>query len=140
MLEDDDSSAFDVPFTFTFYGAAQPRGFVNSDGNITFGEGDSASTDRSVTRFLSGAPRVSPFFADLDPTTGNGRVFLATGPDAVTVTWCNVRGFDLTDTVTVQTTMLPTGVVEVRFAARGPERRGRRPVARPYGCSSPQPT
>jgi hypothetical protein len=117
VLEDDDSSAFDVPFTFAFYGAAQPRGFVNSDGNITFGEGDSASTDRSVTRFLSGAPRVSPFFADLDPTTGNGRVFLATGPDAVTVTWCNVRGFDLTDTVTVQTTMLPTGVVEVRFAA-----------------------
>jgi hypothetical protein len=117
VLEDDDSSAFDVPFTFAFYGAAQPRGFVNSDGNITFGEGDSASTDRSVTRFLSGAPRVSPFFADLDPTTGNGRVFLATGPDAVTVTWCNVRGFDLTDTVTVQTTMLATGVVEVRFAA-----------------------
>ena len=119
VLEDDDSSAFDVPFTFAFYGAAQPRGFVNSDGNITFGEGDSASTDRSVTRFLSGAPRISPFFADLDPTTGNGRVFLATGPDAVTVTWCNVRGFDLTDTVTVQTTMLPTGVVEVRFLAVG---------------------
>ena len=119
VLEDDDSSAFDVPFTFAFYGAAQPRGFVNSDGNITFGEGDSASTDRSVTRFLSGAPRVSPFFADLDPTTGSGRVFLATSPDAVTVTWCNVRGFDLTDTVTVQTTMLPTGVVEVRFLAVG---------------------
>jgi hypothetical protein len=117
VLQDDDSSAFDVPFAFAFYGTAQPRGFVNSDGNITFGEGDSASTDRSVTRFLTGVPRLSPFFADLDPTTGNGRVFLATGPDAVTVTWCNVRGFDLTDTVTVQTTMLPSGVVEVRFAA-----------------------
>jgi hypothetical protein len=117
VLEDDASSAFDVPFTFAFYGAAQPRGFVNSDGNITFGDGDFASTDRSVSRFLSGAPRIAPFFADLDPTTGSGRVFLATGPDAVTVTWCNVRGFDLTDSVTVQTTMLPTGVVEVRFGA-----------------------
>ena len=117
VLEDDDTSGFDLPFTFNFYGAAQPRGFVNSDGNITFGEGDSASSDRSVSRFLSGPPRLSPFFADLDPTTGSGRLFLATGPDAVTVTWCNVRGFDLTDTVTVQTTMLPTGVVEIRFAA-----------------------
>ena len=117
VLEDDASSAFDVPFTFAFYGTAQPRGFVNSDGNITFGEGDSASTDRSVSRFLSGAPRIAPFFADLDPSTGSGRVFLATGPDAVTVTWCNVRGFDLTDSLTVQTTMLPTGVVEVRFGA-----------------------
>ena len=117
VLEDDASSGFDVPFTFAFYGTAQPRGFVNSDGNITFGDGDSASSDRSVSRFLSGAPRIAPFFADLDPTTGTGRVFLATGPDAVTVTWCNVRGFDLNDSVTVQTTMLPTGVVEVRFGA-----------------------
>ncbi len=117
VLEDDDSSGFDVPFPFSFYGTAQPRGFVNSDGNITFVEADSASTDRSVSRFLAGPPRISPFFADLDPTTGNGRVFLATGPDGVTVTWCNVRGFDVTDTVSVQTTLLPTGVVEVRFAA-----------------------
>jgi len=54
VLEDDASSGFDVPFTFAFYGTAQPRGFVNSDGNITFGDGDSASSDRSVSRFLSG--------------------------------------------------------------------------------------
>ena len=114
-LEDDASSAFDMPFAFSYFGTAQSRGFVNSDGNITFGEGDSASTDRSVSRFLSGAPRVSPFFADLDPTTGSGRVFLAAGADGVTVTWCNVRGFDLTDSVTVQTTLLPTGVIDVRF-------------------------
>ncbi len=119
VLEDDDAEGFDVPFTFSFYGTVQSRGFVNSDGNITFGDEDTASTDRSVSRFLSGAPRVSPFFSDLDPAAGNGRVFLATGPDAVTVTWCNVRGFDLTDTVTVQTTMLPSGVVEVRFASVG---------------------
>ena len=116
LLEDDDSSEFDVPFAFPFYGTPQSKGFVNSDGNITFGVADSASTDRSVSRFLSGPPRVSPFLADLDPTTGSGRVFLATGADGVTVTWCNVRGFDLTETVTVQTTMLPSGVVEVRFA------------------------
>jgi hypothetical protein len=116
VLEDDDSSGFDIPFAFNFYGTAQTRGFVNSDGNITFGEGDLASSDRSVSRFLSGAPRVSPFFADLDPTTGSGRVFLATGADGVTVTWCNVRGFDVTDTVSVQTTLLPSGVVDVKFA------------------------
>ena len=115
VLEDDDSEGFDIPFGFSYYGTPQSRGFLNSDGNITFGEADFESTDRSVSRFLSGPPRVSPFFADLDPTTGNGRVFLATGADGVTVTWCNVRGFDLTATVTVQTTLLPSGVIEVRF-------------------------
>ena len=115
VLEDDDSEEFAVPFGFSFYGTAQSRAFINSDGNITFGEADFASTDRSVTRFLSGPPRISPFFSDLDPTTGSGRVFLAAGADGVTVTWCNVRGFDLTETVTVQTTLLPSGVVEMRF-------------------------
>jgi hypothetical protein len=115
ILDDDDSEEFAIPFGFSFYGTAQSRAFINSDGNITFGEADFASTDRSVTRFLSGPPRVSPFFSDLDPTTGSGRVFLATGADGVTVTWCNVRGFDLTETVTVQTTLLSSGVVEMRF-------------------------
>jgi hypothetical protein len=115
VLDDDDSEEFAIPFGFSFYGTAQSRAFINSDGNITFGEADFASTDRSVTRFLSGPPRVSPFFSDLDPTTGSGRVFLATGADGVTVTWCNVRGFDLTETVTVQTTLLSSGVVEMRF-------------------------
>ena len=119
VLEDDDSRDFDVPFSFTFFGAAQAKGFVNSDGNITFGEADTASTERNVARFLSGPPRVSPFFSDLDPTTGSGRIFLATGADGVTVTWCNVQGFDLTDTVTVQTTLLPSGVVEIRYANVG---------------------
>jgi hypothetical protein len=115
VLEDDDSEGFDIPFGFSYYGTPQTRAFLNSDGNLTFGEADSESTDRSVSRFLSGPPRVSPFFADLDPTTGNGRVFLATGADGVTITWCNVRGFDLTDTVSVQATLLPSGVIEVRF-------------------------
>ncbi len=116
-LEDDASSAFAMPFAFALYGRDQTRAFVNSDGNITFEEEDFASTDRSVSRFLSGPPRVSPFFADLDPSTGSGRVFLFTSPDGVTVTWCNVRGFETTDQVTVQTTLLPGGHVEMRYGS-----------------------
>ena len=74
-LTDDDSASVAIPFAFPFYGAGQTAAFVNSDGNITLGEPDSASTDRSLARMLTGAPRVSPFFADLDPTTGTGKVF-----------------------------------------------------------------
>ena len=37
----------------------QTAAFVNSDGNITFGEGDNASTARDVGRLLAGAPRVA---------------------------------------------------------------------------------
>ena len=65
---------------FRFYGAARRTAFVNSDGNITFREGDNASTDRNVARLLTGPPRVAPFLADLDPSAG-GRVLVNAASD-----------------------------------------------------------
>jgi hypothetical protein len=115
VLDDDDSASFTLPFTFAFYDKTQPLAFVNSDGNITFEEEDRASTERNVTRVMTGPPRVAPFFADLDPTTGSGRVFVQSAADAFTVTWCAVRGFDKSETVTVQSSLLPNGDVEVKF-------------------------
>jgi hypothetical protein len=115
QLEDDDSMVFTLPFTFPLYGQGQPRAFVNSDGNITFEEEDRASTERNVSRVMTGPPRVAPFFADLDPSTGSGRVFVQNAADAFTVTWCTVRGFDKEETVTVQASLLPNGNVEFQF-------------------------
>jgi hypothetical protein len=114
-LTDDDSVQVDVPFGFSFYGQTQAAAFVNSDGNVTFEEGDHASTERNVARLLTGPPRVAPFFADLDPTTG-GRMFANAAADAYTVTWCGVRGFDSLRTATVQLTLLPNGNVEMKFS------------------------
>lgn len=115
-LSDDDSADREVPFAFPFYGRSEARAFVNSDGNVTFGEPDRASTERNVARLLTGPPRVSPFLADLDPAAGVGRVFLNAAPDRFTVTWCNVRGFESEKTTTVQTTLLPGGAVEMVYA------------------------
>ena len=115
-LQDDDSVRESIPFAFAFYGQAQGAVFVNSDGNLTFEQADAASSTRGFARLLSGPPRVAPFFADLDPSTG-GRLFLSAGPDAFTVTWCGVRGFDSSRTMTVQTTLFPSGMIEVRFGA-----------------------
>jgi hypothetical protein len=115
-LSDDDTSAVDLPFTFPFYGKGQTRAYVNSDGNITFEDSDTASSDRSVSRFLTGPPRVAPFFADLDPTKGSGRVFLQTAADGTVITWCNVRDFDNTGSVSVQAVLLPDGGIEFHYA------------------------
>jgi hypothetical protein len=115
ILTDDDSAASTVPFNFSFYGKSATDAFVNSDGNITFGVGDKSSTERNVARLLTGPPRVSPFFADLDPTTGNGRVFLNAASDQYTVTWCNVRGFNTVQTTTVQATLFPNGTIEMTY-------------------------
>jgi hypothetical protein len=114
-LTDDDSAPVNVAFSFPFYGTAQTAAFVNSDGNITFGEEDKASTERNLGRMVTGPPRIAPFFADLDPTTGTGKIFVNAAADQYTVTWCGVRGFDSTRTVTVQTTLLPDGSVEMKF-------------------------
>lgn len=115
-LTDDDSASSTVPFAFQFYGRTETAAFVNSDGNVTFEQADKSSTERNVARLLTGPPRVSPFLADLDPTIAGGRVFLDTAADRYTVTWCNVRGFDTQRTTTVQTTLLPSGVIEMVYA------------------------
>jgi len=72
LLADDDTTEEALAFAFPFYGAARASAFVNSDGNLTFGRGDVATDARSLGRVLSGAPRMAPFFADLDPSAGGG--------------------------------------------------------------------
>ena len=114
-LSDDDSANVNIPFSFPFYGVGQTAAFVNSDGNITFGEEDKSSTERNIARLLTGPPRVAPFFADLDPTQGTGKIFVNAAADQYTVTWCNVRGFDSTRVVTTQATLLPDGSVELKY-------------------------
>jgi hypothetical protein len=113
-LTDDDSMQVNVPFVFPFFGGTHTVAFVNSDGNITFNEEDRASTERNVARLLTGPSRVSVFLADLDPSAG-GRVLVHAAADQYTVTWCSVPGFESSRTTTVQTTLLPDGVVEMKF-------------------------
>jgi hypothetical protein len=110
-LTDDDSASAPVAFSFPFYGGSQTQAFVNSDGNVTFGQGDADSTERNVARLLTGPPRVALFLADLDPSAG-GRVFVNAAADRYTVTWCGVRGFDSQRAITTQMTLLPDGAIE----------------------------
>jgi hypothetical protein len=118
-LGDDDTTAEPVAFGFPFYNTTQTEAFVNSDGNVTFGEGDLASTERDVARFLTGPPRVSPFLADLDPSTA-GRVFVNAASDVYTVTWCVVRGFESTRSITTQMSLLPDGTIEFVYGGDSP--------------------
>ena len=114
-LGDDDTAPLAFPFEFPYYDGAHASAFVNSDGNLTFVEGDDASTRRDISRLLTGWPRVAPFLADLDPSAG-GAVYARSAADAVTVTWCAVPEFDNeTSAVTVQVNLLPNGSVEMTF-------------------------
>ena len=48
-LGDDDSRSMVLPFAFPFYGREYSLVFINSDGNLTFGQADTETTARMAT-------------------------------------------------------------------------------------------
>jgi hypothetical protein len=56
---------------FSFQGQTHNSVFVNSNGSLSFGAGD-ASFQATVPALLAGPPRISPLWADLDPTGALG--------------------------------------------------------------------
>jgi hypothetical protein len=114
-MADDDARDTALPFAFTYFGKSYDRVFVNSDGNLTFGQGDTATSERSVSRLLTGPPRIAPFFADLDPSAG-GTLLTNSDSAAFTVTWCAVPAFDSPSTATVQVSLLPEGAIEIEVS------------------------
>jgi hypothetical protein len=116
-LADDATNEIVLPFAFSFFGVSRDRVFVNSDGNLTFDEGDAASTDRSVSRLLTGPPRIAPFFADLNPSSG-GRVLTSGDGGAFSVTWCAVPEYGGRAIATVQVTLLADGAIEMQVSNR----------------------
>ena len=115
-LGDDDTSTQTLTAPLTVYGRSFTSLFINSDGNVTFDQGDNASTTRGLARLTGGPPRIAPFFADLDPSAG-GRVYFDSTPDTVTVTWCAVPGFESAETMTAQVVVQSSGAIELRFGA-----------------------
>lgn len=107
-LGDDDTLEIDLPFEFPFFEIRQKRVFLNSDGNLTFQSADHASTARSLERFLSGPPRIAPFFADLDPSQG-GTVRVARLAERLAVTWEAVPEFDEENQSTFQVVLEASG-------------------------------
>ncbi len=114
-LDDDDSREVAIGFEFPFFGTRHTKAFVNSDGNITFGAGDAASSDRSLGRATSGSPRIAGLFMDLDPSKVAGGVRVASGADRLVVTWRAVPEYGVGALNTFQMRLYPDGRIEVAF-------------------------
>ncbi len=115
-LGDDDSEEVPLPFAFPFFGKSYDRVFVNSDGNLTFGAAESASTPRTLSRLVSGPPRAAPLLADLDPSAG-GRVTTTSRAESFSVKWTEVPQFDIPDKNTFEVTLFPDGRVAFSYDA-----------------------
>ncbi len=79
-LGDDDSAAVALGKSFKFNGVNYDSLFVNSNGSLSFGNGD-PSYDANVPDFLAGPPRIAPLWTDFDPTgfLGNPGLVLVDG-------------------------------------------------------------
>ncbi|MEO0574002.1 MAG: carboxypeptidase-like regulatory domain-containing protein [Pseudomonadota bacterium] len=114
-LGDDDSFELDLGFTFPFQGGAYDTVFVNSNGNLTFGAGDTDFSE-SVAELLAGAPRIAALWDDLSPNAG-GRVIASSEADSFSVTFEDVPEFFAATTNTFTVTLSASGDVSIEYGA-----------------------
>jgi hypothetical protein len=114
-LGDDDSENVLLPFSFPFLGSSYSGVFVNSDGNITLGSGDSESTPRDAARLIGGPPRIAPLLNDLNPETA-GQVTARVDADRAVITWTEVPEFGTTNANTFQVTLQSNGTITFAYS------------------------
>jgi hypothetical protein len=112
-LGDDASLELPLGFTFPFNGTDYTSVFVNSNGNLTFGSGDTDFSE-SVTELLNDQPRIAALWDDLSPNNG-GRVIADGDSSSMTVTFMDVPEFPSTGSNTFSVTMLDTGDVIISY-------------------------
>ena len=117
-LGDDDSRKIPILFAFPFYGVSYRDIYLNSDGNLTFGAGDSASIARSLGRMTAGPPRISPLYEDLDATRSQAGVRVVSETTRWVATWNAVPEFSdsgLGNRETFQVSLYPDGRIEFSY-------------------------
>lgn len=112
-LGDDASVAVELPFSFPFQGASYSSVFVNSNGNLTFGSGDTDFSE-SVAELLSDQPRIAALWDDLSPNNG-GLVVVEEGAASWTVSFIGVPEFSATGANTFSVTLEPSGRVTIAY-------------------------
>lgn len=102
-LGDDDFEELALPFEFTICGQSFTSVFVNSNGSLTFGQGDTDFTE-STAEFLGGPPRAAALWDDLSPNNG-GTVSFTQSQNTFTVRFEDVPEFFSTGANTFEITL-----------------------------------
>lgn len=97
-VDDGSTNQIPLPFTFCLYGDNYNSFFINTNGNITFGNAFGTFTPQG---FPMGTAMVAPFWGDVDLSCNTcGDVFYKVTADAVYVNWIDVAYYaDHTDKI-----------------------------------------
>lgn len=114
-LGDDSSVEVALPFSFPFQGSSYASVFVNSNGNLTFGSGDSDFSE-SVTELRSDQRRIAALWDDLSPNNG-GTVLVEQDAGSWTVIFDGVPEFISTGSNSFAVTLYPDGTIDVAYGA-----------------------
>ncbi len=121
-LLDDDAKEVFLPFAFPFFAGTHLSVFVHSDGNVTFDEPEAGSGNRTLSRAVTGPPRIAALFNDLNPSDAGAAVRTYGTPEAFYVTWDGVPEFSLfggTNRQTFQLVLRRGGNIEFHYRAVG---------------------
>ena len=112
-LGDDSSIELPLDFGFPFQGEVYNSVFVNSNGNLTFGAGDTDFSE-SVSELLSGPPRIAPLWDDLSPNQG-GLVYACQDSGGAVITFQDVPEFFASTGNSFEVTLDPRGDIYVSY-------------------------
>ncbi len=116
-LSDDGSMSVDLGFSFPFFGQSYTSAWVNSDGNITFGKGDSSTANRDETRFLTGPPRIALFYTDLNPGAGGKVTYFHEDAKSISVRFAGVANWGGSGKVTATAKMVSSGEITLDYTS-----------------------
>ncbi len=91
--DDGSSNELALPFEINFFGNTFNSFFINNNGNVTFNSPDGTLTPEPFP--VAGAPRIAPFWGDVDTRCPScGEVYVGSpNADTAIVTWNNVGFF-----------------------------------------------
>lgn len=98
LVDDGSSNELNLPFNVNFFNNSYNTFFVNSNGNLTFGNGYRDYTPESFATVS--APMIAPYWGDVDVSCGSeenpscGNIYVGSPEEGVTaVTWYDVAEF-----------------------------------------------
>jgi hypothetical protein len=114
-LTDESFAEVELGFDFPYQGTSYDRVFVNSNGYLTFVDGEVLAFTPNVPDFENGLPRIAPLWVDLNPDDG-GMIVAATDAGTATFSYMGVPEFFFGGSNTFSVTLDASGGVGMSYS------------------------